>query len=410
MRIFDLVSKDIRQLLRDWKTLFFMLIMPIGFTLLFGFVFSGSTETQEDSRLPVGYFNMDSGALSGLLTDMLGESEVFRLDYERETQESLEEAVLAGDLAGAVIVPAGFSEATLAGEIVPLTVIINIGSTSGPTVQGAVQSVTDQWNNTLSSARISTGLYETHVGFRGENERRAYFESTIDQTLAAWENPPLELKKAHTGIEDSAETDEPLVYGSNPFSHSSAGMIAQFAIAGLMGAASILVLERKNGTMQRLMTTSLGRWEYLFGHYMTMFLMVFTQLVLLSVFGHLVLKVPYYNEPLATIPLIIVSALFSASLGLLIGAVARKEEHVIIMSLVLMFVLAGLGGAWVPLEFASETVQTIAHLTPMAWMVDGFKDVIVRGMGARAILPSLYVLFAFAAGLFILAVWRFRSV
>jgi ABC-2 type transport system permease protein len=140
-----------------------------------------------------------------------------------------------------------------------------------------------------------------------------------------------------------------------------------------------------------------------------MFLMVFLQLLLLTGFGHLILDVPYYKNPIATIPMIIASALFSASLGLLIGSIARKEEHVIILSLVLMMVLAGIGGAWVPLELTPESFQQIAHFTPLAWMVDGFKDIVIRGLGIRAILLAIYVLFTFTLALFGLAVWRFRS-
>ena len=142
---------------------------------------------------------------------------------------------------------------------------------------------------------------------------------------------------------------------------------------------------------------------------LSMFLMVVLQLLLLTIFGHLVLDVLYYRDPVSSLLLIVVSALFSASLGLLIGALAKKEEHVIIISLALMFILAGVGGAWVPLEFTPESFQQIAHFTPLAWMVDGFKDIVVRGLGLSAILPALYALMAFAVGLFFLAVWRFRS-
>ena len=35
-RIFDITLKDLMQILRDRKTLLFLLIMPIAFTLLFG--------------------------------------------------------------------------------------------------------------------------------------------------------------------------------------------------------------------------------------------------------------------------------------------------------------------------------------------------------------------------------------
>ena len=409
MRIFDIANKDFRQLVRDWQTLFFLLVMPVIFTLMFGFLFSGGGDSVEDARLPVGYLDLDKGALSPDLMSLLSESTVIRMVDTGAGRSELEEAVLDDELAAAVIVPAGFSQLMMDGESIPLIVIVSSGSSSGYTIQGETQAVAMRLKSAVRGAQISVDNYEGLVGFGDEDAREAYFEEGLARNLVAWESPPVSLEISYTGAVAEQTDESTEVFGENPFSHSSAAMMAQFAVAGLMGAASLLVLERKNGTMQRLMTTNLSRAEYLFGHYLTMFLMVFAQLLLLTLFGHLVLDVGYYRDPGATIPLIIVSALFSASLGLLIGAVSKKEEHVIILSLVLMMLLAGLGGAWVPLEFASESFQRIAHFTPLAWMVDGFKDIIIRGLGLRAILPAIYVLFTFAVGLFFLAVWRFRS-
>ena len=74
-----------------------------------------------------------------------------------------------------------------------------------------------------------------------------------------------------------------------------------------------------------------------------------------------------------------------------------------------MLGLASLGGAWMPLEFTSSTFQMVGHPTPTAWIIDGFKDIIIRGQGIDSVLPSLGVLLAYATVLFGLAVWRFRS-
>lgn len=41
MRAVYLALKDLLQILRDWKAAFFLIIMPIAFTLLFGFAFGG---------------------------------------------------------------------------------------------------------------------------------------------------------------------------------------------------------------------------------------------------------------------------------------------------------------------------------------------------------------------------------
>ena len=111
---------------------------------------------------------------------------------------------------------------------------------------------------------------------------------------------------------------------------------------------------------------------------------------------------------LATLLATVTTALFAASLGLLIGALAKSEEQVVVLSLIPMFVLSALGGAWVPLEFTPETFQTIAYLTPIAWVLDGYKDVIVRGLGVESVMTAVAILLAYALVLFALAVWRFR--
>jgi len=97
-----------------------------------------------------------------------------------------------------------------------------------------------------------------------------------------------------------------------------------------------------------------------------------------------------------------------ACLGLFIGAISRREEQVIMWALVAMFVFSGLGGAWFPLEFAGKTFAAIGHLTPTAWAMDGFQNIILRGLGFGSVLAPAGVLTLYAALFFGLALWRFR--
>ena len=73
-----------------------------------------------------------------------------------------------------------------------------------------------------------------------------------------------------------------------------------------------------------------------------------------------------------------------------------------------MFVLSGLGGAWVPLEFTGEAFQKVAYLTPLAWSMTGFKNIIERGQGLESVLLPVVIILGFAIVIFVLAVWRFR--
>jgi ABC-2 type transport system permease protein len=139
-----------------------------------------------------------------------------------------------------------------------------------------------------------------------------------------------------------------------------------------------------------------------------MVIMIFAQLLVLVIFGQLFLGLNYLSEPLAALLMIVASALFVAALGLLIGAIAKSEEQVIVLSLIPMFILAGLGGAWVPLEIMPEGFQGFARLTPLAWVMTGFQDILIRGQGLETVwLPAL-VLLGYAVVFFVLGVWRFR--
>jgi ABC-2 type transport system permease protein len=139
-----------------------------------------------------------------------------------------------------------------------------------------------------------------------------------------------------------------------------------------------------------------------------MFVIVFLQQMLLALFGQLAFGVDYMRAPLATLSMMVTLALWAASLGLLIGAVSRREEQVITWSLIAMFVFASLGGAWFPLEVAGEAFTTIGKLTPSAWAMNGLQNIVVRGQGLNSALLPAGILLAYALAFFGLAVWRFR--
>lgn len=410
MRIIDLAVKDLTQIVRDWRTVAFLLLMPIAFTLLFGFVFSGG-DGDDDPRLPVGFLDEDGGeALSRHLFSLLAASDAVRpVRLDDAKPDDVMDQVRDEELAAAIVVPAGFTGQTLilATEDAPVpALIVSPDSTAGATANSAIEAVVARLVGSVQAAKLVAAEAES----QGETADQAYLEQVVATAVAAWEDPPLGVTSTHTGGAaatdgDGGETDP---YGSNNYAHSSAGIMVQFAMAGLMGAAEIIMLEKKNKTLQRLLTTAIRRWEIILGHFLAMFVLVLAQLLILVLFGQLVLGVEYFGAPAATLFMVLTTALWAASLGLLIGVVAKTEEQVIIMALMLMLILSGLGGAWMPLEFTSEAFQTVGHLTPTAWAIDGFENIVVRGLGLDSVLVPGAILLGFAAVLFGVAVWRFR--
>mgnify|MGYP001011524977 CR=1 FL=1 len=107
----------------------------------------------------------------------------------------------------------------------------------------------------------------------------------------------------------------------------------------LVSSANVLLAERKSRTLQRLMTTSLQRWQILAGHGLGMLVLTLLQVLLLVVFGQLVLGAAYFRAPLATLLVSLAIGLWIASMGLLIGLLAKDDSQVVLFALLAMFIL-----------------------------------------------------------------------
>ncbi len=407
MRILDLAYNDLIQILRDWKSFLFLLFMPVVFTLVFGFAFGGfdsGGDEDVDPRLPVGVIDRDQSELSAAFLALLEKSDALRpVSFENDSPEGeIENMVAEDELAALVIVPAGYGESILSDRSIKLRVILKDETQAGATAQNGIHAAANRLINSSNTAQFSTMVPKQQIPFASELDRESFYEGSLESAISSWDNPPFVLLSTQTGVDQEAE-EQP-----NAFTHSSPGMMVQFAIAGLIDAAGVLVNERKSGSLQRLLTTAISRTEILLGHFLAMFLMILMQFTILICFAAIILDVGYFDAPFATIIITLATALFVASMGMLIGTLAKKEEQVIMFSLIPMFILSGLGGAWVPLEFTSEAFQTVGHFTPVAWAMDGYQNIVVRGMGIESVLLPAVILLGFAAVCFGFAVWRFE--
>jgi ABC-2 type transport system permease protein len=394
IRILDIAQKDLLQILRDRKSLMFLLIMPIAFTLFFAIAFGGAGQSSSDARLPVGFLDQDQSTLSGELGKVLAGSTVIRLDQNAQrTSVDLDKLVADEKLAAAVVFPAGYGQSILDGNPLKLTVIADSSKPATSTVQSEILAAGERLTSAVRIAQITAQTAKDPSAF----------DPALAAALAAWQNPPIRL--------DQTASAAVKVQSVNALSaaHSSPGMMLQFAIAGLITAATIIVTERKSRSLQRLLTTATSRVHILVGHYLAIFALIFGQFVVLMLFGKLFLGVDYLRLPAATFLVAAAAAACISALGLLIGVFAKSEEQTIVLVMIPMFVLSGLGGAWMPLEYTGVAFQTIGHASPIAWAMDGFQNIVSRGLGFHSVLIPAAVLTGYALLFFTLAVWRFWS-
>lgn len=391
MRIIDIAAKDLLQYMRERNTFLFFLIMPVLLTLLMGYAFGGFGGSDADPRLPVGFLDEDRTWLSREFQSLLITSEVVRLE-EGGTRPDLEARVADENLAAAIIIPPGYSHAIMRGKSAKLILIADTTTPVGSTVESEALTMLIR----LESA-VRTALIMEQVA-----ADRSPFDYTFEQSLSAWQQPPISVQDS-TSSKIKKKDNGPI-----STANTSPGMMLQFAIAGLSVSAQVIVNERKTRCLQRLLTTATARLHILLGHYLAIFALIFSQFLLLIAFGQVILKLDYLAEPVATLLVALAAALCIAALGLLIGTLAKTEEQAIIFSIVPMFILAGLGGAWVPLEVTSPAFQAVGHFSPVAWAMDGFKSIVSRGLGLASVLLPAGVLVGYALLFFGLAAWRFQ--
>jgi len=392
LAIFDIAQKDLIQLARDRKIFLFLLVMPIVFTFLFGYAFGGFGPANAENRLPVGYMDQDQSWVSRELLGLLEASQVIRLQYGGGEAE-LTALTANEDLAAALIIPQGFGREMAHGRLLRLILIGDTSLPAGRSVESEILAAILRLDSALRTAILVEDVS------RGQ----AAFDYSFQKALAAWDDPPIRIERL------TSAAPQQMSDASESLAHTSPGMMLQFSIASLLTSAQILVSERKSRSLQRLLTTDTPILTVLLGHWLAIFGLIFGQFLVLISFGQLVLKVNYLSAPLATLLIVFAAALCISMLGLLIGALAKTEEQAVVFSLVPMFVLSGLGGAWVPLEVTGEVFQVVGHLTPLAWAMDGFKNITIRGLGIESAWLPAAALAGYAALFFSLALWKFRG-
>ena len=194
MRIIDLALKDLLQIVRDWRAAVFLVVMPVAFTLMFGFAFGGFGDGDSgDSRLPVGLLDQDNGALSPYLLSILENSKAVAIEVIEVDVDEAGEMVADSELAGVVIVPQGYSQQFLKGTPDQLDLITDTSSSAGNTVQGEVQAAAVRLNSAVKTAAISSEIYDQNTGFTDADQRQEFFDDTLQRTIQAWNTPPIRI-------------------------------------------------------------------------------------------------------------------------------------------------------------------------------------------------------------------------
>ncbi len=179
----------------------------------------------------------------------------------------------------------------------------------------------------------------------------------------------------------------------------------------VMPISALFIVERRDGTLARLVSQRVPFSMLLLGKVGPFFLINLAQAALMLLAGRTL--VPWLGGEALELPprwdlLVLVTAstsLAAIGWGLLVAVGARTLEQATVIGGVGNILAAALGGIMVPRFVMPEAMQRVTELSPMAWALDGFHAVILRQGGAADIAAPCAKLLALAAAVLAAALW-----
>jgi ABC-2 type transport system permease protein len=107
------------------------------------------------------------------------------------------------------------------------------------------------------------------------------------------------------------------------------------------------------------------------------------------------------------IPFLILGPMLFSSLGMLVGTVTKNPETAGVIGNIVTFPMMFLAGTFFPISVMPTYLQTIAHVLPLFYIVEGLNNVMVYGNYMGAII-DLAVVAVITAVIFVLAVRLFK--
>ena len=188
---------------------------------------------------------------------------------------------------------------------------------------------------------------------------------------------------------------------TDTFDRAGPAILALFPFVVMFLITSVTTLrERRSGTLERLLSTPIGKFDFIGGYALAFGLAAVAQATVTVLFAVYVCGLTVIG-PLWQLGLVaVVNALLGTALGLLASAFARTEfQAVQFMPLVVMPQII-LGGVFMPREQMPEALRTASDWLPLSYAIDAVDAVASGGDGVYG---PLLVVVAFVVGAVLLA-------
>jgi ribosome-dependent ATPase len=374
---FAVMTKEFSHIRRQRATIFFMLVVPVLQTVIFGYAINTQIE-----HIPLVVYDLDGRRKGRELAEAFENTRRFTVVDRCQDEESFRRTLTSGRAKVGLLIPPHYTDRLVRGEQVQVQVLID-GSDS-------------QVATTALNAANLLGL-NLSIKLAQGKEESLQVASARDPTGRV--SLPVEMRPRLLYNPDLAS--------SHFFVPGLVGIILQLVTLFLTSYA--VVRERELGTLEQLFVTPVGRTGLLLGKLVPYALVGYIEmLIVLSVMVYL-FGVPIHGNLALLLSLSLLFLICSLGLGLLVSTLAKNQIEAMQFAFVIMLPSVLLSGFVFPRSEMPLPIYVITFLIPVTYFIEILRGVVLRGADFIDLIPPALCLAACCTVILTLSVLRFRK-
>jgi ABC-2 type transport system permease protein len=361
-KLFALMVKETRQILRDKQQLFLLAFPPIVQICLYGFALSPDVQ---DLRL--GIDDECKSYKSRELASALVENRVFKIAQAPGSLESLMSQIERGKLDAGLIIPPDFDR--------------RISQNKPASIQLIIDAVD------ANTAGITQGYATQMVNVYGKSLSRQPAVVAVTQQVTYAYNPGL--------------------ISSWFFIPGVLGLV--LTLTGSLVSSVTLVKEKDSGTLEQLLMTPAESWEILVAKIVPLLIMLNGTVLLALSVSKLIFNMPFRGNFLLYMFVSGIYIFVVISIGIVLATISKNQRQAILTSFFINLPLIQLSGALSPIESMPDLFRALSLLNPLRYYIQCVRNILLKGVGLEVMWKDVAILALFATVLLLSSAARFRK-
>ncbi len=357
--------KEVRQILRDRRSLMVLLFVPAFFLLVYGYALNWDIR-----HVHFAVEDRDHTAASRSLISAFVNSGYFDLVADVRSDDDITDLMNRGAARAVIIIPSGLARDLAAGRDVPVQVLLDgDNANTATTVMGYA----------LTILQSESAKYRLVGG--------AASGPVVSVLPRVWYNPQLR----------SALFLVP-------------GLIAYIVmITSVVSTSLSIVREKERGTMEQVRMAPLNAASFILGKTLPYYAISLVSALTILLVAMVLFGVPMRGSwivLLGTISLYLIGAL---GLGLLISSLAETQQVAFQLAVLASFLpTLMLSGFIFPIASMPTFLQGVTYIVPARYFLIALRGIVLKGTGLSVIWPQLVSLAVYSTVVLLLASLRLR--